>query len=153
MALILSGDTGPSFVQSAALPNGSVIQVQSSVGGTNATSTSTSYVSDGLTVSITPQFSTSKLFVTCTSGSSVAGGYAYFRILETVSNTMVAKCVWGNFSNSPQQLQGFTLNGWYTPGNVTTRTFQLQGYTTAGTRYINYDEPTVMNITVMEIKA
>lgn len=136
----------------AIMPTGSVIQVQYTVGGSSGTSTSTTYVDDGLNVTITPKFATSKIFVTCTSGSSVSGGYAFFQIIEAVSSTVIAECPWGNFSNSPQQLQGFTLNGWYVPGNTTTRTFKLQGKCTAGTRYLNYDQPTTVNITAMEIQ-
>jgi hypothetical protein len=153
MALILSGDTGPSFVQSAAMPTGSVLQVQYSVGGSSGTSSSTTYVDDGLNVSITPKFATSKIFVTCTSGCSTAGTWSFFQIWENVSSTQVAESAWGNFSGSPQQLNGFTLSGWYVPGNTTTRLFKLQGRNSASgqTRYLNYDQPAVMSITAMEI--
>lgn len=63
MPLILSGDTGPSFVQSAAMPAGSVIQVVNSnlLGGFSTTS-GTAVVTP-LTATITPKFSTSKILV------------------------------------------------------------------------------------------
>lgn len=131
--------------------SGTILQTQyyqsSSTGST--TSTSTSFVDDGVNVSITPISSSSKLYVVCTTGCSVAGGYAYFRLLESVSSTTIQQCPWGNFSGSPQQLNGFTMTGWYVPGNTTTRTFKLQGYTTSGTRYVNYS--TQANITVFEV--
>ena len=154
MALILSGDTGPSFVQSAAMPTGSVIQVQYSVGGSSGTSTSTTYVDDGLNVSITPKFSTSKIFVTCTTGCSTAGTWSFFQIWESTTSTQVAEAPWGNFSGSPQQLNGLTLSGWFTPGNTSAKTFKLQGRNSGAgqTRYLNYDQPAVMNITAMEIQ-
>jgi len=63
MALILSGDTGPSFVQSAAQPTGSVLQVVQSSSASDQSTTSTSYSSTGLSASITPKFSTSKILV------------------------------------------------------------------------------------------
>lgn len=134
------------------VPNaGSVAQVQryQDASAGSGTSTSTSYVDDGVSISITPKFPNSILFVTCTSGSSISGGYGYFRILESVSSTVVQEIPFGNFSSSPQWLLGFTLGGWYTPSNTTQRTFKLQGKTTAGTRYVNYYvRPT---ISVMEI--
>ena len=63
MALILSGDTGPSFNQSAAMPTGSVLQVVQTTYTATVATTSTSYVTSNITVSITPKFSTSKILV------------------------------------------------------------------------------------------
>ena len=63
MALILSGDTGPSFVQSAAQPAGSVLQVVNSYYATETSVNTTSDVDTGLTATITPLYSTSKILV------------------------------------------------------------------------------------------
>jgi hypothetical protein len=64
MALILSGDTGPSFVQSAALPNGSVLQVVNSKTTSGIiNSSNSSYADSGLTATITPKYSTSKIVI------------------------------------------------------------------------------------------
>lgn len=71
MALILSGDTGPSFVQSAAQPTGSVLQVVNSTYSTNVTTSSTSPVATGLTATITPKFATSKIMVV----ANISGSY------------------------------------------------------------------------------
>jgi hypothetical protein len=135
----------------ASFPSGTIIQTQyyQSLGLGSGTSTSTSYVDDGVSIAITPLLSTSKLYVVCSTGCSVAGGYAYFRILENVSSTILQEYPWGSFSGSPQQLDGFTMTGWYVPGNTTTRTFKLQGRCTSGTRYINYSM--YPNITVYEV--
>ena len=133
------------------MPAGSVIQVKKfqSASTGSGTSTVTSMADDGVQVAITPKYANSLLFVSCTSGCSVSGGYAYFRILENVSSTVVQAAPWGNFSGSPQQLGSFTITGWSSPPDTSTRTFKLQGYTTAGTRYLNYS--VYPNITVMEI--
>ena len=60
---------------------------------------------------------------------------------------------WGNFSSSPQQLQGLNLTGYYTNSNTSTKTFKLQGKNNTGssgkTRYINY--MTGANMILMEI--
>lgn len=138
----------------ASFPSGTIIQTQyyqSAIYGAG-TSTSTTFVDDGVSVSITPLLATSRFYVVCTTGSSVTSGYAYFRILENASGTQLQEFPWGNFSGSPQQLNGFTMTGWYVPGNTTTRTFKLQGKTTSGgTRYINYG--VYPNITVYEVAA
>jgi hypothetical protein len=63
MALILSGDTGPSFNQSAAMPTGSVLQVVQATYTPTVTTSSTSYVTSNITASITPKFATSKILV------------------------------------------------------------------------------------------
>ena len=64
MALILSGDTGPSIVQNAALPTGSVLQVVNGKTSTGIINSSNStYVDSGLTATITPKFSTSKILI------------------------------------------------------------------------------------------
>ena len=64
MALILSGDTGPGFVQAAAEPTGSVIQVVMGTLTSQFTLT-TSYGSftNMFSATITPQFSTSKILI------------------------------------------------------------------------------------------
>jgi hypothetical protein len=63
MALILSGDTGPSFVQSAAMPTGSILQVVQGTTSTAATSTNGTYIDTNLTATITPKFATSKILI------------------------------------------------------------------------------------------
>jgi hypothetical protein len=136
----------------ASFPSGTIIQTQYYQGPQGAgTSTSTSYVDDGVNVSITPLLASSKLYVVCTTGCSVASGYAYFRIWENTGGTLVQEVPWGNFSGDPQQLNAFTMTGWVAYGNTTTRQFKLQGKCTSGTRYINY--ATNPNITVFEVAA
>jgi hypothetical protein len=66
MALILSGDTGPSFVQSAAMPVGSILQVVNGTYATQVSNSTTTYADTGLTASITPKFSTSTILVIVT---------------------------------------------------------------------------------------
>jgi hypothetical protein len=64
MALILSGDTGPSFVQSAAMPAGSVLQVVSASKTDTFSTTSSSFVDvTGLSLSITPSSASSKIMI------------------------------------------------------------------------------------------
>ena len=61
MALILSGDTG---VPASGMPTGSVIQTVSTTYATEVTSSSTTRIDTGLTATITPISTTSKILVT-----------------------------------------------------------------------------------------
>ena len=60
MALILSGDTG---VPASGMPTGSVIQTVNATYATEVINTTTSYIDTGLTATITPTSSSSKILV------------------------------------------------------------------------------------------
>lgn len=60
MALILNGDTG---VSANGMPPGSIIQTVQGVYSTESNTTSTSFVSTGITATITPQFANSTILV------------------------------------------------------------------------------------------
>ena len=79
MALILSGDTGPSFVQSAAMPTGSVIQTVNATYAVQQSTTSSTYTTTNLSATITPISTSSKILIIAniaasTYGSSSVGG-------------------------------------------------------------------------------
>jgi hypothetical protein len=76
MPLILSGDTGPSFVQAAAQPAGSVIQVVQATTTTGTTTTSTSFVDTNLSASITPSSASNKILAFA-SGPLYCGNTGY----------------------------------------------------------------------------
>jgi len=95
MALILSGDTG---VPASGMPTGSVIQVKSQTfSGTQLNTFSDVLVTTGLSLSITPQFSTSKIFITMdisiiiiNSTGGGGGGYAIARGATVIWSPAVA---------------------------------------------------------------
>ena len=71
--LTLPSSTGTVALTGAAvtysqLPTGTVLQVVSAILSTSFSTSSTSYVNSGLTASITPKFSTSKILVICNMG-------------------------------------------------------------------------------------
>lgn len=128
---------------------GQIVQVvEGRIPGTG-TSTSTSYVSDGPQVSITPTSVNNYIIAIAHSSSSIAGGWGYFKIQETTTNTSVVEIPWGNFSNSPQWLMGLSMVGKFQPTSTSTLTFDIYGKCTAGTRYIHYT--TTGMLTLMEI--
>jgi len=69
MTFIVDGTNGITFPNSTVQASaGSVLQVVSAILSTQFSTSSTSYVSSGLTASITPKFSTSKILVFCNMG-------------------------------------------------------------------------------------
>ena len=66
MPLILSGDTGPSFVQRAAMPAGAVLQVVSVATTSVASTQGVTYVDSGLSATITPTSTSSRILVLIT---------------------------------------------------------------------------------------
>ncbi|MFY8211372.1 MAG: hypothetical protein ACOVLB_01720 [Candidatus Nanopelagicus sp.] len=144
---------GNRAITAAQLPVGSVVQVVTGAMSGTGTSTSASYVDDG-SLSITPILSSSLIVVICQTACTTAGDWSFFKIVESSTNTAIVDSVpWGNFSSSPQQLQGLNLTGYYTNSNTSTKTFKLQGKNNTGgsgkTRYINY--MTGANMILMEI--
>ena len=123
--------TASQSIPSAALPAGSVLQVVQTVLQTSTTTTSTSYVTTNLSATITPKFSTSKIWV-----SIAANGV---RTDNTTYNVNLAL-----FRGASQQGNQFTWYGGSSPGTkdgrIGTVCFQLldSPATTSSTSYTVY---------------
>ena len=136
MALILSGDTGPSFVQAAAFPTGSVLQVISANNTLNVTTiTSTSPVSLGLTATITPKFSTSKIYIFASwsatqDGSDANNSYAYIYRNSATNLKTSGTCLatW----DQPQGNVGLSvpISFYDSPATTSATTYTIYGATT-----------------------
>jgi hypothetical protein len=159
MALVLDGSGDITGLTVGALPSnvigsGAVLQVVTGTMSGTGTSTSSTYVDDG-SLSITPLLSSSLILVICQTACSTSGDWSFFRIIESVTNTIVVTDVpHGNFSANPQQLEGVNITGYYTNSSTATKTFKLQGRNGTGgagrIRYINYTLSTA-NMILMEI--
>ncbi len=94
--VLTTGSSGQS-IPKAALPTGSVLQVVSSNYGTYPTSTtSSSFVTTGHTLSITPTSATSKIYLvlhfqTIASNSGQGGGYTIYRNGSNLNNAGFAE--------------------------------------------------------------
>ena len=178
MALVLSGDTGPSFVQAAAMPSGSVVQVLQTVKTDTYVTTSSSWGAvTGLSQAITPTSATSKILVTIMvntgspAGLNAGGAFRLYRdgVLVTGATGDTA----GNRTTGWGQSAAPTSSGWYikedtlvyldSPATTSSVTYQLYARAeNVGGTSINYaagDDSnisdrtrTVSTITVMEIK-
>ena len=102
-------------------------------------------------MTFTPLLASSTIVIFINSGCSISGGRNEFKIVESVSGTVVGKTGWGNFGGA-QSLEGVFLTGVHRPGNTVQRTYQLvANQVGANTRYVHYNA--IANMTIMEIKA
>ena len=177
MPLILSGDTGPSFVQDAAMPAGSVLQVVQAYKTDVFSTTSTSAFVDitGLSVSITPISASNRILVManladCSTTAALGDGMfqvlrnstavgngdnggtapvmAYVNTYLAATNTMTDSVVF-NFLDSPATTSSTTYK-------VQCRLWSNVGTTgtlLVGRRAENASFISPSSITVMEIAA
>ena len=118
---------------------GQVIQIVRGIGTSGGTSSSTTFVSEGIEATITPKFNNSIILVQVMTGDSNSGGYSYYRIRNTTDSVNIANVPCGNFSSSPQWLVGVSMLGTYIVNSTAARTFRVEGSSnTASTRYQKY---------------
>jgi hypothetical protein len=162
MALILSGDTGPSFNQSAAMPTGSCLQVVQSTYSTAFSTTSGSPVSTGFSATITPKFSTSKILVTIfsTLGVPTTGLNGHVIIYRGATQlTTPTTPSYSTYGAAAYNQNAFTVQYLDSPATTSSTTYALYTYRdgAAGTIYVGarFDGATVIlsTVTLMEIAA
>jgi hypothetical protein len=145
MALILSGDTGPSFVQSAAQPTGSVLQVIETVKTNSFSSSSTSFTAiTGFSATITPKFSTSKIlvFVSFTDSSSTSSAFHSFNLLRgstplmQPATTQSFSCTRTNYILNADNVVSVAFQFTDSPATTSATTYSMQMKVNGGTGYI-----------------
>jgi hypothetical protein len=119
----------PSSVASAALPAGSVLQVVNATYSTLASSTSSTYADTGLSASITPKFSTSKILVMigaagCAKQTGNTGvGLRILRGSTTILNFEGGICYSGNSNYLSASASTSYLDS---PATTSATTYKLQ---------------------------
>ena len=155
--LITTGSSGQ-VIPKAALPTGSVLQVVSAQYVTETSTTSSSYVDTGWTFSITPTFSTSKIFIVARIASRVIG-YA-FGSLQFVRG---ASTVLGPGPNTAYET-GITttsadlrnVNSYVyldSPATTSSVTYKVQMVSFSGYQYIVFPNGNPASVVMMEISA
>ena len=160
MSVSIDGTSGIDTVQKAALvgklPAGSVLQV---VQGTSTTSTSTSsstFVSVGLSASITPLFSTSKILVIAVGGTiytNAGGNQARMTIYRGSTNLGDASRGMSEFTAGTTYIQaGLSIGYLDSPATTSSTTYAV--YMASGNGTVNYTaDSSVGSIILMEIAA
>jgi hypothetical protein len=146
---------GSGWVNGAA-PAGTVLQVVSANYGTNTSTTSTTYVTTGLTASITPKFSTSKIMVFCNLAVDMqsAPSQGYFTIYRNTTSILTNDKGFEAYSPSQRTMTSGSLQYLDSPATTSSTSYSVYFRTTSGsyTLAINPDSTNSV-ITLMEIAA
>lgn len=138
--------------------SGGVIQVVQATYATQTTTTSTSYVTTGLSASITPKFATSKILVTVSNTVRAASGgdcnWTVFR--GTVAGTNLAGAgyfVYGTATGgSTTVVSGISINYLDSPATTSATTYTL-GFKSSGVSVNSQHADATATITLLEIAA
>ena len=164
MAISTVGQNGlqqSQILTSVQMPTGSVLQVVNATYGTQVSTTSATFTATGLTATITPKFSTSKILVTVIH-SGVAtraggGGLAVQTQLFRNSTVILSLDSIGIYSNGSTQSTGTDGCATYldSPATTSAVTYSTKFAARNGvaTAYVQYSggDPSNSTITLMEI--
>jgi hypothetical protein len=155
MALILSGDTG---VPASGMPTGSVIQTVTASYGTQATNGSTSYTDTGLTATITPTSSTSKILVLVNQSSIAKDGATSvnIKLLRNATDIIVfGGTMSASASSAATSASSATCSYLDSPATTSATTYKTQFAINNGSgvnAYVQWNSIGSSTITLMEIK-
>ena len=152
---IQSASLASGVPSSANMPTGSVLQVVNVAYGTQQSNTSSTYSDTGLTASITPKFSTSKILVLVSHSGCLSSGatnaIGNYRLFRNSTNIIQFGAI-GNSALDTNGLFGVSTSYLDSPATTSATTYKTQfsNKYSSGTVYINaYDASST--ITLMEI--
>ena len=162
MSIIIDGTGSISGVSSngglSAPQTGSVIQVVTINNSTLYTTTSTSFIASGMSASITPKFSTSKILVLATiavsqatSSVSAGGAIALYRATTALQSPQTYQNFSGSslLATSPRWV--VPLNYLDSPATTSSTTYNIYFASYQGTQSLSLNETIPATITLMEI--
>ena len=163
MAFTINGTSGINLatqpltgaLPDANAPSGSVIQVVNATSNTQVTTTSTSYVTTGLTASITPSSSTSKILVIATfQAYANSGGLSSYFTLYRNSSEITSPEAFRMEAQSSAVATSCAISYLDSPATTssTSYTVYMKSQTSSLTTYINLSGDKA-SITLMEIAA
>jgi hypothetical protein len=156
MTFIVDGTNGLTFPNSTTQASaGNVLQVVQANNSTQFTTTSTTFVSSGISASITPKFSTSKILVLANiPGLSIgAGPTGWGFALYRGATQVFTQQNYAFYTPSTQLDVVSPLQHLDSPATTSSTTYNIYLAAFAGTAYINYASQMTTNIILMEIAA
>lgn len=152
---IQAADLASGVPSRSQLPAGTVLQVVQGTSTTQVSSSSTSFVSAGLTATITPTSSASKvLVVTSTPVTNTNQGQSQYTIYRNAVNlgggSKAALAM--SYSSTGYTFQPLAIQYLDSPASTSATTYTVYFSSVAGTCYVNSAECT-STITLMEIAA
>lgn len=160
---VISGTPTGSLV-SANMPTGSVIQVVSTITTSYSNSTTPGFTDvTGMTATITPQFSTSRILVSVMGGGITAtdttGGNVQFILTDGSNNQLVVLYAGGAPAYNLQAWPSICFNAMFSPATTSALTYKVRANPNGGHgwQFNNYNtQPGGANpsgtITLMEIR-
>ena len=148
--------TGVNGIDNIRAATGAVLQVISATntnsanGGFLLTTTSTSYVSVPLAVSITPSSTSSKILVILNS-STYRPASGYLTVYRGSTNIAGTNGLVNPTGSSSSRFEPFSVQYLDSPSTASAVQYTLYARTAAGTMYVGGDGDLVNSITVMEI--
>jgi hypothetical protein len=152
--------TGTQTIPKATLPTGSVLQVVQATYSTSTSTSSGSYVDTGLSVSITPTSSTSKILISTTTSFYIYGGGAdngcQFQIVRGATSILapVGNSVYiAGPTASTEQVFNFPLIYLDSPATTSSTTYKIQMAALNGSTIAAQNGGNTSVIVLMEIAA
>jgi hypothetical protein len=161
MPLILDGNGDITGLVAGALPStvigaGGILQVVSNTFATDTSTTSTSFVATGLTASITPKFSSSKIFIVTTFPvyATVASLSSYLTLYRGASNLFNAEGAFRLENGAGGTLIAGAISYFDSPATTSSTTYEVyfKSQSASLTTRICLGDATAV-ITLMEIAA
>ena len=158
MASTLTVDNivGATAASKVHIPGGVVQLVSSSMAGSNVTTSSNSYVTTGLSVTITPKFSTSKIYLTCQGGGhylpyqAQMANVTIYRGSSNLGNTKGFESAYSTSSNyviTPHSFATYDVS----IGTTNAITYTVYMKTAGGTYQFTSNDRATLMFTAMEI--
>jgi len=157
----IEGVTASGTVQ---MPAGMVIQTVHAQSSARYTTTSTSYADIGLSASITPKFSTSKVLILCAIAVEVRGGDQYYvsgraKIQRGSTDVFVAEMLAADRATINSGSSASSANHFIqhldSPSTTSATTYKVQGLSTASGYNVHfngdYANHSISSITLQEI--
>ena len=157
----IEGKTTSGTIQ---MPAGMITQIVQEQSSARYTTTSTSYADIGLSASITPKFSTSKVLILCAIACEVRGGNQYYvsgraKIQRGSTDVFTSEMLGAdratiNSGSSASSANHF-LQHLDSPSTTSATTYKVQGLSTASGYTVNfcgdYANHSISTITLMEV--
>jgi hypothetical protein len=146
--------TGSQSIPKSTLPTGSVLQVVFASTGTTTNTTTSTYIDSGLTASITPSSSTSKILVTAYCGQVVKTAsdcQMNLQILRGSTGIFLAAALNNNFAVA--EASNPTLVYLDSPATTSSTTYKVQFSDRDSQGTVSFNVNGTATITLMEIAA
>ena len=141
----------------ASAQSGSVIQTVSAVFTATSSTTSSSFVATNVTTSITPLFSTSKVFITIsvsadTQGSNQQAGFTIYRNSTNLGTGSANNSLGFAWDTAGRQISGVTMQYLDSPATTSSTTYTVY-MNSQNTGSVQINNAAGATITLMEIAA